>query len=147
MRKNYIFCYILSSRSYYGKLNTNNLNQTIVSALGSLGGGALNVVLVAVGNVMVILSTFFLNGPQKQIESMKAPERLVITILYLASLAFSIVVLIIDSDNKVLVFLSLACILVMMVLYQLSYFPGVRQWVRNLCCRSDGSGASTPMNQ
>lgn len=118
---------------------------SFIDAIGQGKGGA--AAMVICGNILVILSTLFLYGPKKLLESVKAADRIIISIAYLVVIVLSVLAVLIDWGSF-FKFIILGAECVLMILYVLSYFPKIRDCIvncfKNCCCKKDG-GASSPM--
>ena len=120
----------------------------ISSMVGSFGGSVGSIIQVTVGNILVIISTVFLNGTKVMWEKMTAPDRIIISILYLASIGFTIAAVALGLSTFWMV-LAICLQTVFMIMYVLSYFPGVREWflgcLKSCCCPKGNSETSAPI--
>ena len=91
-------------------------------------------VMYTFGNIFGITSTFFLVGPLKQIKNMCNPNRLIATIVFLASMGmtlFSALYL----KSAILVILFVIIQFLALFWYTLSYIPGGRSCFKS-CCKN-----------
>lgn len=97
--------------------------------------------MCVVGNVLVIVSTLLLYGPQKFFTSIKDPDRIIFSIIYLCGVAAGIIGALVqfkENDKfgpRFFRFVFLGANLVTMTLYILTYFPKIRACLKN-CCSS-----------
>ena len=115
----------------------------VTSIFKAFGGTGSAVAMVIIGNIMIICSLIFLKGPRKFFESLKAPDRLIVSVCYLLSLVGYIIFVIIDKLDF-LKFLFLALLIVSGCYYIISYFPKVRACLCK-CCNKNGAD-STPLS-
>ncbi|KAI1728982.1 got1/Sft2-like family domain-containing protein [Ditylenchus destructor] len=92
---------------------------------GKLTGFA---VMVSLGSVISIISTFFLSGPVKQLKKMFEPVRIIATLIYIVMIIFTLIAGLVLKNPP----LALICIIgqyLAMAWYSLSYIPFARQMV------------------
>lgn len=117
--------------------------MSFCSIITGLSGATASVILVTVGNCLVLFSLFILNGPKQQWEKMMDPARSIVSILYLIAIVMCAISIIFFSKILTIIFLVLQECL--MVLYILSYFPGLQNWMKDCCCKKTGGDATAPM--
>ena len=103
-----------------------------------LGDPAPFVVYATVGNIISLSGSFFLSGPTSQFKKMFHESRKMATILYLASLAVTLIVALIPFGNGVrgikamILVILLLCQYVAVAWYCMSYIPFARQMATRL---------------
>jgi len=79
--------------------------------------------LYSLGNIISLLSTMFLVGPQAQWERMKSPSRWVASVIYLSSLTATLVLCIDAPEMTLLVVAAVVTQWLSLLWYSLSFIP------------------------
>ena len=125
-------------------------------SIGGIFGGLLNPkkfgMLYSLGNICSIGSTLFLIGPMRQLKRMFKQVRFVATLLYLGSLAGTIVFCFFYEKkwwHKLLLISLIVLQFCCLFWYTLSYIPFGRTICKKICCaiccdEEEESSSSTP---
>lgn len=109
------------------------IGMSLGSIFTGFTGNTKSVILVTIGNILVIVSTFFLNGFREQLAKMMNPIRASISVGYIAIIVMSLLSVLL-TWNKVIVIILFIAQEAFMVLYILSYFPALNKCLKDCCC-------------
>jgi len=90
------------------------------------------------GNLCSIISTTFLMGPSKQLQSMFAPERFIASLMYVSSLVVTLAVAFMTANVPAVILLIVVQVLAM-AWYCASYIPYGREIIKKICWTCLGS--------
>jgi len=104
--------------------------------------------LYASGNTVALAACFFLIGPKRQLQNMKHPTRLVVSIILVVSIVMTLISALLIS-SKLLTIIFIIIQFISLTWYVLSYIPYGREFctkcMKQCCCGEKSEGSSMPI--